>query len=78
MDNLSDLLSKKAFDEPAESVAIRKYIQNKYQTEVHVQIRDRTIVIIVGSSALASKLRFETVSLQREANTDKRIQFRIG
>ncbi|HEY5442832.1 MAG TPA: hypothetical protein VIJ68_04800, partial [Candidatus Saccharimonadales bacterium] len=57
MDSLFNILGRKDFDEPPEMSSIKKYVQDKFQTAVGVQIRERDIVIIVPSAALANTLR---------------------
>lgn len=78
MDSLSDLLSSKGFDEPPEVAAIKQYVRDNFKAEVHVQVRDNDILIIVPSAALASRLRFANQPLREVAQTQKRLSFRIG
>ena len=77
MDSLFDILGKKDFDEPAEMASIKKYVQDKFQTAVGVQIRDKDIVIIVPSAALANTLRLCGPDIKRRCQLDKRLTFRI-
>lgn len=78
MDSLSDLLSNKGFDEPPEVAAIKRYVRDTFQADVHVQVRDSDILIIVPNASLASRLRFATQPLREAAQTQKRLSFRIG
>jgi len=78
MDDLASLLANKNFEEPPESVAIKQYIYDTYQSDVQVQVREKDIVVIVQSAALASQLRFSTPRLQAAAATEKRIVLRIN
>lgn len=78
MDSLSNILHRKDFDEPPEMAAIKKYVKDKFQTEVGVQVRERDIVVIVPSSALANTLRLCGPDLKRRCQIDKRLTFRIG
>lgn len=77
MDSLYDLLSGKNFDEPPEIAAIKDYIRQKYNAEATVSIRDKDILVVIGSSSLASRLRFDIQNLREAAKTDKRIVLRI-
>ena len=54
MDSLHTILGRKDFDEPPEMASIKKYVQDKFQTTVGVQVRERDIVIMVPSAALAT------------------------
>lgn len=77
MDSLSNLLSDRAFDEPAEVTAIKQYVQDTYQSTVAVQLREHDILIIVSSAALAARLRHDLPALKAAAETNKRLHFRI-
>jgi hypothetical protein len=76
-DSLADILSKKDFDEPTESLAIKKYVQDEFRTAVAVMVRERDIIIEVPSAALASTLRMRQTQLKNAASTEKRLVFRI-
>lgn len=78
MDSLNDLLSNRNFDEPPEIAAIKRYVHDTYHAEVVVQLRDRDILLVVESAALAAQLRLSTAALQTAAATDKRITLRIN
>ena len=78
MDSLSNILSGKDFDEPPEMANIKKYVQDKFQAKVGVQVRERDIVVIVPNSALANTLRLCGPDLKRRCQIDKRLTFRIG
>ena len=54
MDSLSSILGGKDFDEPPEISSIKKYVQDEFQTEVGVQVRDKEIVITAPSASLAN------------------------
>ena len=45
MDSLNSILSNRDFDEPPEITSIKKYVQDEFQTEVGVQVRDKDIVV---------------------------------
>lgn len=76
-DSLSDILSRKDFEEPAESTAIKKFVQDNFRTAVAVMVRERDIIIEVPSAALASTLRMRQTQLKKAASTEKRLVFRI-
>ncbi|MBP9852755.1 MAG: hypothetical protein QG629_465 [Patescibacteria group bacterium] len=77
MDNLSDILSRKDFDLPSETVAIKNYVRRYYDKEIGVRVEPHTIIITAASSALISSLRMHVPGLQKAANTEKRILFRV-
>lgn len=78
MDSLSSILSDRNFDEPPEVAAIKGFVRDTFQSDVGVQLRDRDIVVMVPSAALASRLRFAMPALREAAQTEKRITLRIG
>jgi hypothetical protein len=78
MDSLFNILGHKDFDEPPEMASIKKYVQDKFQLDVGVQVRERDIVIIVPSAALANTLRLCGPDLKRRCQIDKRLTFRIS
>jgi hypothetical protein len=78
MDSLNDILSRKDLDEPAESAAIRHYVERKFQSLVSVTVHPTNIIITGESAALISTLRLQSPQLQKEAKTTKNLTFRIG
>lgn len=78
MDSLNDILSRKDFDEPPESAAIKNYVREKFDEAVAVTIREREIIIAAPSAALAATLRMNMLDLQRLVGDKRRLVFRIG
>ena len=78
MDSLLDILSRKNFDEPPEVTAIKRYVQNTFQEDVSVKVRDADIIITASSASLANTLRLQTLKISRLINTNKRLIFRTG
>jgi hypothetical protein len=78
MDSLFNILASKDFDEPPEINRIKTYIKQQYNAAVGVQLRDRDIVIIVSSSALANTLRLNGPKISRQCELNKRLTFRIN
>lgn len=76
--SIKDILSGTSFSEPEEIRIIKNYITEHYQSESTVTIRQKDIVITVGSGALASTLRSQLRDLQTLCNTDKKLIIRIG
>lgn len=76
-DSLFDILSGKNFDEPTESVAIKKYIHDNFKQDVAVTVRERDIIVECASAALAGTLRLHQIQLKKAAATDKRLILRI-
>ena len=73
MDNISDLLAKKGFNEPAEIKLVKDYVMNKYDEDVNVKVDMNKIYIYVKNSALASSVRMNIPEIQKICNSSKRI-----
>lgn len=78
MDDIADILSRKDFDTPPEVQAIKEYVRRHYDYEVTVTVQLRTIIIAARSSGLIGTLRLNSSSLQKAANTTKRLVFRLS
>jgi hypothetical protein len=75
--SLFDILKDKNFDEPSESVAIKKYVFDHFKEHVAVTVRERDIIIEVPSAALAGTLRLHQIQMKKAASTEKRLMLRI-
>ena len=78
MDSLHSILGNRDFDEPSQMTSIKKYVHDEFKIKVSVLIRDKDIVIIVPSAALANTLRLRGPEIKRRCQLDKRLTFRIG
>lgn len=78
MDSLLNILGGKDFDEPPEMSSIKKYVKDEFGVSVGVQIRERDIVVMVPSAALANTLRLRGPEIKRRCQLDKKLTFRIG
>lgn len=78
MDSLNSILSNKNFDEPPEVSSIKKYVQDKFKTNVAVQVRNSDIIINVPNSALANTLRLRTPEIIQRCQIEKKLIFRIS
>lgn len=78
MDSLNSILGRKDFDEPSEIKSIKKYVQDEFQTDVSILVRDKDIVITVPSASLANMLRLRSVEIKRRCQLDKKLTFRIN
>ena len=78
MDSLNSILGRKDFDEPSEIKSIKKYVQDEFQTDVSILVRDKDIVITVPSASLANMLRLRSVEIKRRCRLDKKLTFRIN
>lgn len=78
MDSLFNILSKKDFDEPPEMTSIKKYVQDEFNIEVGVLVRDKDIIIKVPSAAMATTLRLRGPDIKRRCQLDKRLTFQIA
>lgn len=77
-DSLADILSRKNFDEPEESLAIKSFVLEKYGKSVAVTVREKDIIVTAQGAAFAGALRAQSRALQRAADTHKRLIFRIA
>lgn len=78
MDSLKDILGSKDFDEPSESLAIKKYVREQFDETVAVTVREREIIVAAPSAALAGTLRLRTLALRKLVGDERRLVFRIG
>lgn len=78
MDSVADVLNRFEPDMPDEIVAIKRYIEKEFKAGASVALRDDAIVVTVNSGSLANTLRLRIIDIRRDANTKKRIIFRIG
>ncbi|PID30689.1 hypothetical protein CSA80_04500 [Candidatus Saccharibacteria bacterium] len=77
MDGIADILSKKNFDTPPEVRAIKDFVHRQYKHDVQVTLQPRSIVIAAHSAALIGTLRLNAPALQKAAQTEKKLIFRI-
>jgi hypothetical protein len=77
MDSLLSILENSGHAEPPEIKSIKKYVDNEYGVSVGVQVRERDIIIIVPSSALANTLRLRGPDIKKRCQLTKRLTFRI-
>lgn len=78
MDSLGDVLGRYTPQRPDEITAIKRFVEQEFNTGVSVAIRNNTIVVTVASASLANALRLRINALRKAAKTDKRVMFRIG
>lgn len=78
MDQLSDILANKQFNEPPEIRAIKDYTQLKFDSKVKVALSKNQLIVSAPSASLIASLRANLPELIRAADTDKKIIFRIG
>ncbi len=78
MESVSDLLGRYSKKEPGETVALKRYITDTFDSPCSIALKGETILITVHSASLANTLRLQTSDLQKIANTSKRLVFRIG
>ena len=75
--SLGDILARKDFDEPPEMLAIKQFVQQEFQQDVEVLVREKDIVVTAAGASLANALRLKVTELRKAAHTSKRIIFRI-
>lgn len=76
-ESIGSLLSGRAYDQPPEVEIIKRFVSHKFRAQVSVTVRDRDILIITGSGALAGALRQHLLELQELCDTKKRLVIRI-
>ena len=78
MDSLLNILNDRDFDEPPEISSIKKYVQDQFGIDVGVQPREKDIVVMVPSAALANTLRLRGPEMKTRCQLTKRLTFRIS
>jgi hypothetical protein len=78
MDSLHEILAHKNFDEPPEVASIKQYARDVFRDEVHVQLKEREIIISTPSAAMANMLRLRMLDIQKLVGTERRLVFRTG
>ncbi len=76
--SLGDILANRDFDQQAEVRAIKDYVRRNYDSDVSVTVQTHTINVAAKSASLIGSLRMNLPKLQKAADTEKRITFRIG
>lgn len=77
MDSIFTILGNKDYDEPPEIKKIKEYIRSTYGVSINVQVREKDIILSVPDASLANTLRLNQQKIKKEAETDKRLTFRI-
>lgn len=75
--SLNDLLKNRSYDEPAEVVAIKRFVEERFKQTPVVSVAGNQLVIGVKSAALAGALRPLLPELQEKLVTDKQLRIRI-
>lgn len=78
MDSIGDVLGKYNIQQPDEVGAIKDYIAQEFKAAASVTVQQNSLIIRVPSAALANTLRLRITTLQKIANTSKRLVLRIG
>jgi hypothetical protein len=77
MDSLFNILGNRDFDEPPEIDKIKKYIRDNFNSSASVQMREKDIIVSVGSASLANSLRLKSPEIKRLCKINKRLVFKI-
>ena len=77
MDQLGDLLAGRIPHEPPEISAIKRYINEHFHAPAQITVQNETIIVSVKSAALANTLRLRLPQIQKAAETDRKLLFRI-
>lgn len=78
MESLQEILSKKTFTPPDESVALKDYVSRRYKTKCRVVVSKSGITLTVPSSALAGTLQLEKDKLLRDCRIKTKLFIRYG
>jgi hypothetical protein len=79
MQSLNDLLMNTNFDKPRNEVEIiKEYVQEQFESKVHVISQEKRIIIIAPNAALAATLRMIQMQIIEACNIQKQLVIRIG
>jgi len=78
MDDIANILGNKKFAEPPEISAIKKYVLDKFKSNVKIQVRENAIIVLVNSPSLANTLRLDSQQLIESCNVTKKLVIRIS
>ncbi|HUA13186.1 MAG TPA: hypothetical protein VL989_01670 [Candidatus Sulfotelmatobacter sp.] len=78
MDDISSLLGSSKFKQPEEMVKLKQYIKQAYQEDVGIEVRDKDIIIMSSSSALANTLRLNQTDIKNACGINKKLVFRVS
>lgn len=78
MESVAEVLGRYSPQEPDEIGAVKRYIFDEFGAKARVGLHGETLVVTVRSASLANALRLKILSLQKAANTKRKIMFRIG
>ncbi|MEI7631711.1 MAG: hypothetical protein WCJ60_00115 [bacterium] len=77
--DLKDILKGRNIpQEPPESLALKKYVQSKYNVATQVIISPHHLTLVVPSSALAGTLRLELPRMLEECKITQKLHIRIS
>lgn len=77
-ESMGDLLARRPVpQEPKEFAIIREFVTGRFNSKVHLENHDRSIIIKVDNASLAGALRMELHNLQDLCQTDKKLVIRI-
>lgn len=77
-ERLGDILLRRDDSEPPEIAAIKKFVQERFNTSVSVAVRKKQIIITAKNASLAGSLRMHIVDLQKITKNKAKIIIRIG
>lgn len=77
MERIAEVLGRFQPDAPDEVTAIKRYIEQTYNSGASVRLSGDAIIVTVPSAALANTLRLRINQLRTAAGTKKRIILRI-
>jgi hypothetical protein len=78
MDSLQDILGKKDFTPPDEVLAVKEFIERRYQSTSRVRVERNALIVRVPSSALAATLQLEQRRLIEACRITKKLVIRAG
>lgn len=76
-ESVADILGGRIPKEPKEIHIIKRFVREKFKSDVSVMIQERQIIISVQSAALAGALRLHLHELKKLCETQKRLVIRI-
>jgi hypothetical protein len=78
MSSIGDILAGKKFAVPSEVKIIKKFVRDKFDSDVTITVQAKQIIIGCKSAALAGTLRMHSHELSELTASKKRLVFRVG
>lgn len=78
MDSIKDLLMQKNLEEPTEITALKDYYEKTFGLPASIKITQKSIVLNVPNSKLASEVRLRTLEIERRCQLTKKLFIKVS